>query len=150
MHNHKQKTAVFRIIKSEINQFAVFEENYKNIDGQFNVKSSITFNFDVFSSTISCACLANCYKDDLLVVKAEVTLCYELSKETITDMTKSNEIVIPKEILVYFGSNTYSTLRGVVMAKLEPTQVRLILPLENLSKLITQSLSVEIQADKSK
>lgn len=144
MHNHKPKTAIFRITKSEINQFAVFEENYKSINGQFDIKSSITFNFDVFSSILSCACLVNCYKDDLLVVKAEVTLCYELSKETIADMTNANGIVIPKELLVYFGSNTYSTLRGVVMAKLESTQVRLTLPLENLSKLITQNLSVDI------
>ncbi len=144
MHDSKQRTATFRLVKSEINQFAVFEENYKRLDGQFDIKSNIAFNLDVFSSTLSCACSVNCYKDNLLVVKAEVTLYYELSKETFADMTHDNYVIVPKELLAYFGSNTYSTLRGVIMAKLESTQVRLVLPLGNLTRLITQNLSATL------
>lgn len=147
MHNTKNKAAKFRLTKSEINQFAVFEENYKNINGQFDIKSVITFNFDIESATLSCSCEVNCLKENLLIVRAEVTLHYEISNETIGNLTHNNAIIIPKQLLAYWGSNTYSTLRGVIMAKLESTQVRLILPLNNLSNIIAENLTISIPTE---
>ncbi len=136
----KKQTAHFRIIKTNIDQFAVFEENYTNLDGVFDIKSKVLFQFDQAHSVLKCSCGVDCLKDNLIVVKAAITFEYELSEDTINGLIEGDKIKFPKDLLVFFSTNAYGALRGVIMAKLESTAIRLILPVVDLSGFIKTSM----------
>lgn len=146
MAENKSKIALFRIVNTVINQFAVFEENYSDVNAKFDFQSALRIVFDKGTNVLACTCEVSCLNGDKPVMKASITFGYELSPETVADFTKGDTIIIPKDLLIYFGSNAYGALRGVVLAKLEPTKVRLIVPLESLDRIIDRPLVIKTES----
>lgn len=145
MANEKLKSAKFRFVGSAINQFAVFEENYKD-NCEINVKSQVKFEYLVADHVVCCESTATGVVEDRPIVRASMSFKFELSDATVNDLTNTDEgtVVIPRELLSYFGNTTYGALRGAVIAKLEPTRVRLLLPMIDLSRMIEKSMVVNI------
>lgn len=138
-----EKKALFSLVNSEINQFADFPENYSHKEEEeFNIKSTLNFAYDQAKSTIACSCGVNCFIDDKIIVKCEVTMTYNMTIETMKDFKDDKELNIPKDILVFFANTTYNSLRGVLMAKLSNSPINLLLPLVNLADIIKKPMKV--------
>lgn len=138
-----KKKAFFSLINSEIDQFAVFPENYSpKEEEKFNIQSTLNFRYDQTKSDIACSCGVNCFMDEKIIVKCEVTMTYKMTIQTMKDFKGNGELNIPKDILVFFANTTYNSLRGVILAKLSNTQIRLLLPLINLNDIIKEPLKI--------
>ena len=140
----ENKPAKFSLVNTSIDQFAVFEDNNASSD-RLTVNSSISFGFDHNNGILTCRAEVDYIRNDRPLVRCAVSYSYKLHEETINEFTNGAVIVIPREILVYFGSKTYGGLRGVLLAKLENTSVRTVLPLTNLNSIITDSLTIETE-----
>lgn len=142
----ENKSAKFSLVNTSIDEFAVFEDNNASSD-RLTVNSSISFGFDRDNGILTCRAAVDYIRNDRPLVRCALSYGYKLHEETIDEFTNGDVIVIPREILVFFGSKTYGGLRGVLLAKLENTSVRTVLPLTNLNSVITDSLTIYHEAD---
>ena len=131
----------FRLISTKIDQFASFEEN-DNPAIEFEFFSTLSFDFDREKNTLFCSCSVTGNKNNIVVVKGAVTFGYELDPISSKRLSEkeSTELTVPKETLIFLASKTYGGLRGVLLAKLQNTNIRLVLPLTDLSEIITEPL----------
>lgn len=72
-------------------------------------------------------------------------LDYSLTPETVEILTKGNTITLPRDLVMFFASNTYGAMRGILMAKLENSPVQLILPLMELIAEILPPFKVKLK-----
>lgn len=140
------KSAKFYLASSSIDEFAVFEDNNSPTD-ELIINSTITFGFDINKNLLSCTSSVVFIKKDKPVVKCTLTYGYRLHEETLNGLTKGSFIEFPKELLIYFGSKTYGGLRGVLLAKLEHTSIKTVLPLTNLNNIIKEPLRIKTGED---
>ncbi|GFI38458.1 hypothetical protein IMSAGC016_00221 [Muribaculaceae bacterium] len=138
------KRALFNIERGGIDQFAFFEDNYNVSADSLRLSSTVRFEYHTAKGMLDCECAVVGTQNGTIVLKASVLFTYGLAPETISDLSEDGSIVIPKQLLVYFASNTYGALRGVLLAKLENTPLRLILPAVNLAEIVKDSLSVRL------
>lgn len=144
MADIKTMTFSFKPVCSVIDQFAVFENNYKGSDVEFNINSNIKFEYDVPSRTLRCQTSAEVNQQDRIVVVVMVTMGYELEEKTVKCLTNANRITLPSELIAFFGSKTYGAMRGVLLARLEPTQVRFILPFIDINQIVRSSVEFDV------
>ena len=135
----------FRLIKNEIDQFAVFENNFTGADKHLMFDSSLHFHFNVNTLTLTCSCAVTCNSQTGMVATGAVSFTYEFEPSSINELRKEDVLSLPEDLLVFLGSKTYGALRGVMLAKLEPTTVRLTIPLEDLSDIIDKPLEIKLR-----
>lgn len=134
----------FRLVKSTIDQFAFFEGNNNPLIKEYETTWSIEFKYDSEERLLYCLTGVECCQNSKIVTTAAITLVFELRKEAVEDRTKDGTFVIPSGHLSYFASKTCDTLRGVLMAKLEPTTIRITLPLINPEETIKKPIIVKL------
>lgn len=137
------KQAYFQIIEGGIQEYAFFKENYDPTVPEFQLKSTISFQFTQDTNVLTSNAGITINQNGIPVLKCTISFDYSLLEETIREFTKCKQIVIPRDILIYFGSNALGALRGAIMAKLETTTFRFILPPVNLGDIIKESLTIE-------
>lgn len=129
----EQKKATFNLCNAVINQFAIFEENNASNKEDINVNANFHIKYDEESNVVSNECSVTFLNGDKPILKAVVTLDYKLTSETVETLIKNDTLTLPKDLLMYFASNTYGATRGVIMSKLEGSPVQLLLPLMELN-----------------
>lgn len=139
------KKAYFQIKGGGIPEYAFFEENYDDSVKQFQLHSSLGFTFNADSNVLNCLCGVKIMQENLPILKSSVSFDYAIAEETIASLRKSKKLIFPKSLLTYFGTNALGALRGVIMAKLETSQFKFILPPVNLNDIIEDDLTIEIK-----
>lgn len=136
------KQAYFQINGGGIQEYAYFDENYNSSVSEFQLNSSLSFNFNPQTRILTSLCGVTVNQNGLPVVKCTISFEYALTLETVQDFSVSKKIEIPQEILVYFGTNSLGALRGAIMARLETTRFKFILPPVNLNDIIKEPLTI--------
>jgi len=131
----------------KVEQFAVFEENYKpkNETGiavgfEFKLNQSIK-QIGVFLSID----FEQCKKKFLRIL---VSCHYKIEDETWVNFVHAEDanIVLPKHFIAHIAMITVSTTRGVLFAKTEGTFCsQFIVPLINVTEMITHDAVFEIK-----
>lgn len=129
----------YRFSSMELLQFAATEEhiNWKGL----NANNQIRFQFVPDSNGLLCDFSFSLKEDadQKLVLKVEVQSRFEIREDSLLQITSNNEMIFPIEMLVHFASLTYSSMRGMVLAKAENTNLRgFILPIQNFQVQITK------------
>lgn len=140
-----KKQAYFQITGGSIPEYAFFGENYDAADPQFHLNSTLSFKFTPDTRVLTSLCGITVNQKGVPVMKCSLTFDYTIAEETISDFTKNKRIVIPKDILRYFASNSLGALRGAIMAKLETTPFKFILPPVNVADIIEEPLAISLQ-----
>lgn len=135
--------AFFKIIGGGITQFAFFEENFNPASEDNQLDSSVSFTVESENRIIKATAEANLSQYKMPVLKCVVELSFKVKKDSWDSFTDEGKIVIPQELLVYFGSKVIGALRGALLAKLEQMPMHIVLPLVNLEEIITAPMVIE-------
>ena len=137
--------AFFKIVGGGITQFAFFEENYNSFSEENQLDSSVSFTVEAHKRIIKASAIANLHQLNMPVLKCVVDLVFQIKNDSWDSFAEKNNIVIPQELLVYFGSKAVGALRGALFAKLEQVPIHIVLPLVNLNEIITEPMVVEMK-----
>lgn len=143
MADIKEMTFSFKPVYTSIDQYAVFEKNYKGPDTEFNVNSNIKFEYDLPTRTLKCQTSADVSQLENIVVTVMLTISYKLDEDTVRSLSHADKITLPAELIAYFGSKTYGAMRGVLIARLQSTAIRFMLPFVDIKQMVRSSLEIE-------
>ena len=129
----------YRFSSIHLDQFAVFEESFKEGE-EMSLSNSLNYWFDDKSNQLVCGFgIQVSMSQGDTVLKADVSCGFEVREDTLKALTKDDAIVFPAEMLGHVASLSYSTLRGIVFSRLEGTKMHdIVLPLQNIYQNITQ------------
>ena len=128
----------FKLTSMEVLQFATLSDQFPIEDTSGHIQ--INYLFDPLSHTLICrlSFLLSLIAYNTPVLKAEMKSGFEIKEESLDQITKGNEISFPVNLLAHFASLTYSSLRGVILAKTENTPFNgFILPVQDMQAHIT-------------
>lgn len=146
MDKNHLKDIRFRLINYRIDQFAVFQDAVANRPEYLQHESEVRFNFLADSLILQCTSSVLFKNKDRPVATCMLTLDYELNPEDVESLKDSNDntLILSRSLLALIASKTYGALRGALMAKLEPTTLRLLLPLSDMNRLIDSPIKVRV------
>ncbi|MDE7414467.1 MAG: hypothetical protein K2N05_11880 [Muribaculaceae bacterium] len=135
--------AFFKIIGGGITQFAFFEENFNPASEDTQLDSSVSFTVEVEKRIVKATAAANLYQSKMPVFKCVVDLSFQIKNESWESFVDKGKRMIPRKLLVYFGSKVIGALRGALFAKLEHMPMHIVLPLVNLEDIINEPMVLE-------
>lgn len=127
-----EQNIYYRIVKFDLSEFEM--EGAENYDGsEIDINCRFKFEFSYANECVKCTNYLTFIKGSKDMVKASFEGYFTLSPETITALTKDDNVVLPVDLQAQFASITYSTLRGVLFCKTEGTMLQsVILPPNNI------------------
>lgn len=136
----------FRLFEEYIDEIALFEENIPSPKDTIEFNSNIGFKTEKTGVHLACECSVTCIAGGKIFAKVKVTFIYEFDPVAIEANTdkQDHSIIIPKDTLIYIASKTYGAMRGVLLAKLSTKGIKHVLPLINLSEIITTSFKIKV------
>jgi|UniRef100_UPI0040262F5A hypothetical protein len=135
----------YRFSKMELEQFAMFEENYnKEVKGaQFQTEAQ--FSFDKATSVLCCRITVDMSAMEKPLAKIVLKSFFEIHPDSLKLILKDDKIVFPPFLLVQFASLCYGAVRGVLFAKTQDTPLAgYILPPVYFGNLIDKGFEVEL------
>lgn len=123
----------YRYKSMELLQFATLSNQFDPDDSI--ARNELRYMFDASENTLYCVFSITLVRksDDTPLLKAELQSGFEIKPESISLITKGDEITFPANIIAHFASLTYSALRGIIYAKTEDTAFRnYVIPVQNI------------------
>lgn len=135
---------LYKYVKVETEQFAIFEENFKQdvTDSMFQVETYFSFNQaqGVLVNRMAVIVL----QQSSVILKIAMVDYFKIAEESLSALTNDNRIIFPQSFLQQLASLSFGTLRGVLVAKTEGTKLsNLILPPTYIGNLIDKNFVVE-------
>jgi len=135
---------LYKYSKMEIEQFAMFQENYCQEVQEVQFQTEAQFSFDKNSSVLCSKIIVNMSDMDKPLIKAELNSYFHIQPESVNSLRKEGKIVFPPQLLVQFASLCYGSMRGVIFAKTQSNALsNCILPPVYFGQLIDKSFTVE-------
>lgn len=135
---------LFNYSKMEIDQFAMFLENYKHETQDVQFQTEAQFSFDKGNSVLCCKIEVNMSAEDKPLVKAVLKSYFNIQPESVSALCQDGKILFPPQLLVQFASLCYGSMRGVIFAKTQGCVLsNFVLPPVYFGKLIDKGFSVE-------
>lgn len=142
----KQENIKFNLLKINTEEFAKFEENFElNVEQKNNY--SFGFNFDnnkrllFWGFEIESSCNSN------LFLKGKFSFVFQFSIDSWESLKQKDQIVFPKNLIAHVSMLSVGTIRGILYEKLSKLSTPLsnyILPLINLSEIITEDVVINL------
>lgn len=141
-----EQQVMYKYEKMELEQFAMFEENYCERDGKQDVlfQTEAQFSFDKENLMLCSRIVVNMSADEKPLVKAELKSYFVIHSDSIKELTKEGRIIFAPPLLVQFASLCYGSIRGVIFSKTMTTPLsNYVLPPVYFGNLIDKSFVVE-------
>lgn len=121
---------LYKYVKIDLEQFAMFEENMKDGSGDLLFHTGTKFHYDKETHIICSEISVLFSKQDTPLMKAVMNSYFEIHPDSIAKLTNSEgHIVFPISTLIQFASLNYGSLRGAVYLKtLNTSLAEYILP----------------------
>lgn len=135
---------LYKYVKVETEQFAIFEENFKQdvTDSMFQVETY--FSFNQAQSVLVNRMAVIVLQQSSVILKIAMVDYFKIAEESLSALTNDNRINFPQSFLQQLASLSFGTLRGVLVAKTEGTKLsNLILPPTYIGNLIDKNFVVE-------
>jgi hypothetical protein len=139
------KAEVFSLQGIKIEQFAIFEENFKEAQ-KANIATSIQFALNPADLIIVVFFQIEFKQEDIVLLKLVLSSHFKFEKASWNkfENKENTQIIVPKEILAHLSAISASTARGVLFAKTEGSQLsRFIVPLINVAAMIPEDATFE-------
>ena len=135
---------LYKYSKMEIEQFAMFEENYNQNVEEVEFQTEAQFSFDKESSVLCSKIVVNMSAVEKPLVKAELKSYFNIQPESIDSLRQDGKILFPPQLLVQFASLCYGSMRGVIFAKTQGNALsNYVLPPVYFGQLIDKGFAVE-------
>lgn len=140
-----EQQVMYKYSKMELEQFAIFEENYQvgTTDVQFQTEAQFSYDMEHF---VLCSKIIvnmmNIEKKPLL--KAELKSYFDLQPESVEGLRQDGRIIFAPPLLVQFASFCYGAMRGVLFTKTSDSPLnKFILPPVYFGNIIDKSFAVQ-------
>lgn len=134
----------FRMVKIAIKQFAILKDSFdgKNMAINLNVGLSHSISSQLIGITASLSFISNEEK----VMILELFCAFQINPDDWKQSVSGGNIIIPKETLCYFVSQTIGTARGILHCKTEGTIYNsLVLPPFDVSNVVNEDMKINLE-----
>jgi len=139
------KPIMYRFSRLHLEQFAIFEENYKPKDNDIEFQSEVQYSFDIEHSILCCTITEKITGKEKPLIKAELNSYFDIQPESLSALRHNGKIMFPPSLLVQFASLCYGSLRGVIYAKTSNTPLsKYVIPPVYFANTIDKGFAVEI------
>ena len=124
------KGILYKYIKIDLSQFAMFEENLQGESGNLQYSTETSFRYDKSRNVICNTITVTFTQSENVLLKAVASSYFEIHPDSVKELTdEKNRIVFPVNTLIQFASFNYGALRGMLYLKtLETSLSKYILP----------------------
>ena len=128
----------------ELEQFAMFEENYDKVVKEAQFQTEAQFSFYKGISVLCCRISVNMSAMDKPLAKIVLKSFFEIHPDSLRLLLKEDKIVSPPVPLVQFASLCYGAIRGVQFSKTQDTPLAgYVLPPVYYGNMIDKGFEVE-------
>jgi len=139
----------FRLIKGDIDEFAIFEESLPTNLDNLTIDNKISVKINVEDKKIALVNTVKYIDGDKSLLKITSILFFQIDENSWKDSIVDNQIIVSKESIQKMGSITAGATRGMLIAKCLNTPFsQLILPPVNISKMIGEDLKFTLSSKK--
>lgn len=135
----------YKFIKMDLTQFSPELERFDSSNESVGIETNFNFSFNKTERISKCVVNLTFIQDNQPFLKCELQTFFEISKESIEELTSENLVVFPKALLCQFASLAYGSFRGIIYMKTINTNLcNLILPPMYLSEVIKGDMKIEL------
>lgn len=140
-----EKQIAYSYAKINLEQFAIFDENYDQNQSEIEFQTQVQFSYDQEQNVISNSIILEILQNHNTVLKAEQCSYFEINKDSVELLRDvQGKIVFSPQLLVQFASLNYGTMRGSIHIKTLGSPInRFILPPIYFHKMIEKEFVVE-------
>ncbi len=136
---------LYKFSRMDLEQFAMFEENYSCEVNEVEFQTDAQFSFDKSNNVLCSKIIVYMLQDTKPLVKAELRSFFNIKQESIEQIRKDDKITFTPALLVQFASLCYGSMRGVLFTKTMGTPMNsFILPPTYFGNIIDKSFVVEV------
>lgn len=118
----EDKYYYYRYEKMDMEQFAIFEENFSHMNEHMQDQVQIHYTYDYSQNIICCSITNRLIGDnDSLILVSKMNSYFSLQPQTIKNLEKDGHIIFPQPLLIQFASLNYGALRGALYLKTQST-----------------------------
>lgn len=137
----EEKKVGFRFLGLTTEQFAVFEENFKDTNTP-SFQLALDFKIKRSEKRFGCFISSTFELRKKPFLKLEVGCNFQILDKYWDSFNKGDEIVFPKKFVQHLAAISVSSTRGVLHAKTEGTKYnKFFLPLINVQQLIKEDIT---------
>ena len=134
----------YRFRRMELEQFAMFKENYNKDIKEVQFQTEVQFSFYKGISVLCCRISVDMSAIDKPLAKIVLKSFFEIHPDSLKLLLKEDKIVFPPVPLVQFASLCYGAIRGVLFAKTQDTPLAgYVLPPVYFGNIIDKGFEVE-------
>lgn len=112
------KDIMYRYAKIELEQFAMFEDNFRNDEDEIQLQTEVKFQYDKEQYVLCCKITITFSNGETPLMRAVANSYFLINKESVETITdEKGRIIIPKQVLIQFASLNYGSLRGMIHLK---------------------------------
>ena len=123
MTEDMEKSVLYKYIKLDLEQFAMFEENMPS-GGLENLQyhTGTSFQYDKSKNVICNTITVTFTKSESILLKAAASSYFEIPPDSVKELTDDKgRIIFPIGTLIQFSSFNYGALRGMLSLKTSGT-----------------------------
>ncbi|MBE8720847.1 hypothetical protein [Sphingobacterium pedocola] len=134
----------FKIVKIEENQFSVFEDTL-TVDALIQQQVGFGFGGDTDNKVIAVSMEFLLNKDELPLIKQEITCYFEIKEEAFGTLLQKNKLILPCGFGKHLAMVATGTARGVLYANTKNTEFnKFLIGLINVDNMFNEDIVVEI------
>ena len=139
-----EQQVMYKFSRMELEQFAMFEENYHPEPKEVQFHTEAQFSYDADNYILCSKIIVNMAAQEKPLVKAELKSYFNLLPESVENLRKDGRITFAPSLLVQFASLCYGSIRGVIFTKTLGTPLNgFIVPPVYFGNLIDKGFVVE-------
>ena len=133
----------FNFWRIKLDQFAAFDCTISKVPTQFQTAGDIEVGSYYEEQIVSITVSSKVKLEDQLVLTIKVICYFKISTESWESLKTDGVVVIPRDFLFHLGGLAVSTVRGILFAKTDGTDLnRYIMPVFNMDNLIDADLKI--------
>ena len=142
-NNIMNQQITYKYSRIDLEQFAMFEENYDAAVNEVKFQTDIQFSFDKGNNVLCSKIIITASQVEKPVLKACLCSYFEIEPESVKNLLQDAKIVFNPYLLVQFSSLCYGSMRGVIYTKTIGSPLNsFILPPIYLDKVIDKAFVV--------
>lgn len=135
----------FSLIKGDIEEFAILEDNLPENLQDLSVENNIRVKLSITDKQIGIVNTVRYILDNRSLLKIRSVLYFQIEDSSWQELIKESKIVFEKDKIQHLGIITTGSTRGMLIAKCMNTPFsKLILPPVNIGKLLYEDIVFDL------
>lgn len=140
----ENKKIGFALVALKTEQFASFEENYKE-GKKVDLKTGLEFKINVEDKNIGVFVTFTFEQSKKAFLKVQVSGHFSITEEAFNEFSKEDKIIFPKGFMCHLTMLVVSSARGILHAKTEGSNFnKFLLPTIDVTKIVSDDIEFHL------